>query len=59
MTKEERKKLKSELAESFEQIEQALNDWAENPSEDNLERLRKADKEYKSLNKKLWDWVGL
>jgi len=59
MKKEERKKLKRELAESFEQFEQAVNDWIENPNEHNLERLRKADEEYKSLNKKLWDWLDM
>ena len=59
MTKEERQKLCRDLAESYERFKKAFNNWVETPSADNVERLKKADEEYKSLNKKLWDWLDI
>ena len=59
MTKEERKKSHSDLAESYEQFEKAFKNWVETPSKDNIERLKKADEEYKSLIKKLFDWLDI
>lgn len=59
MTKEERQKLHRDLAESYERFNKAFNNWVETPSADNIEQLKKVDEEYKSQNKKLWDWLDM
>jgi len=58
MTEEELKKLYNDLAESYRRFEKAIKSWIENPNTDNLEQLKKADEECKSLNKRFWDWIN-
>lgn len=57
MTKEERQKLRRDLIESYGRFNKAFNNWVETPSAVNIEQLKKADEEYKSLHKKLQDWL--